>query len=98
MSRRMLYRCVQAETPSGDKLRLEYYLLTDDVLFDGGSLEIYGVEILLYTPQKRKPDIGRIRGVTPVGKRILTILRCLSDGAVTPACLREVMDCLLAQT
>lgn len=98
MSRRMLYSCVPVETSSGDKLRLEYYLLTDDVLFDGGSLEIYGVEILLYTPQNRKPDIGRIRGVTPMGSRILTILRRLSDGAVTPACLHEVMDCLLAQT
>ena len=95
MSRRTLYRCVMSEGP--EPLRLEYYLLTDDALFDGGSLEVYGVEILLYRPGVRRPEIARVRGITPLGSRILEILRQLCDGTVTPSALREVMDSILAR-
>ena len=56
MSRRTLYRCVMLSSQAGDPLRLEYYLLTDDAHFDGGYLEVYGVEILLYRPGVRKPE------------------------------------------
>ena len=98
MSRRTLYRCVMLSSQAGDPLRLEYYLLTDDAHFDGGYLEVYGVEILLYRPGVRKPEIARARGVTPMGGRILYILQQLSDNAVTPVCLKEVMDSILAGT
>ena len=73
------------------------YLLTDDALFDGGSLEVYGVEILLYRSGVQKPEIARLRGITPLGRRILDILQQLSDGAVTPSALGEVMDSILAR-
>ena len=98
MSRRTLYRCVMLSSQAGDPLRLEYYLLTDDAHFDGGYLEVYGVEILLYRPGVRKPEIARARGITPMGGRILHILQQLSDNAVTPVCLKEVMDSILAGT
>ena len=97
MSRRTLFRCVMLTDDKNDPLRLEYYLLTDDALFDGGSLEVYGVELLLYRPGVRKPEIARLRGITPLGRRILDILQQLSDGAVTPSALREVMDSILAR-
>ena len=96
MSRRTLYRCVMLSSQEGDPLRLEYYLLTDDAHFDGGYLEVYGVEILLYRPGVRKPEIARARGVTPMGGRILYILQQLCDNAVTPISLKEVMDSILA--
>ena len=96
MSRRTLFRCVMPEGYFPGPLRLEYYLLTDDALFDGGSLEVYGVELLLYRPGMRKPEIARLRGITPLGRRILDILQQLSD-AVTPSALREVMDSILAR-
>ena len=98
MSRRSLYRCVILSTKAGDPQRLEYYLLTDDAHFDGGYLEVYGVEILLYRPGVRKPEIARVRGVTSMGGRILHVLQQLSDNAVTPVCLKEVMDSILAGT
>ncbi len=95
MSRRTLFRCVMVE---GERpMRLEYYLLTDDALFDGGSLEVYGVEILCYRPGVRRPEIARLRGITPLGRRILDILQKLCDGTVTPSALREVMDSILAR-
>ena len=96
MSRRTLFRCLMLNAQEGDPLRLEYYLLTDDAHFDGGYLEVYGVEILLYRPGVRKPEIARVRGVTPMGGRILYILQQLSDNAVTPISLKEVMDSILA--
>ena len=96
MSRRTLYRCVMLSSQEGDPLRLEYYLLTDDAHFDGGYLEVYGVEILLYRPGVRKPEIARVRGITPLGGRILYILQQLCDNAVTPVSLKEVMDSILA--
>ena len=96
MSRRTLYRCVMLSSQEGDPLRLEYYLLTDDAHFDGGYLEVYDVEILLYRPGVRKPEIARVRGVTPMGGRILYILQQLCDNAVTPVSLKEVMDSILA--
>ncbi len=96
MSRRTLYRCVMLSSQAGDPLRLEYYLLTDDAHFDGGYLEVYGVELLLYRPGVRKPEIARVRGITPMGGRILYILQQLSDNAVTPVCLKEVLDSILA--
>ena len=96
MSRRTLFRCVMLTAQEGDPLRLEYYLLTDDAHFDGGYLEVYGVEILLYRPGVRKPEIARVRGVTPLGGRILYILQQLCDNAVTPVSLKEVMDSILA--
>ena len=98
MSRRTLYRCVMLRDDRAAPMRLEYYLLTDDAAFDGGSLEVYGVEILLYRPGVRKPEIARVRGVTPMGGRILHVLQQLSDNAVTPVCLKEVMDSILAGT
>ena len=97
MSRRTLYRCVMLSSQAGDPLRLEYYLLTDDAHFDGGYLEVYGVEILLYRSGVQKPEIARLRGITPLGRRILDILQQLSDGAVTPSALGEVMDSILAR-
>ena len=96
MSRRTLFRCVMLTDDRSEPMRLEYYLLTDDALFDGGSLEVYGVEILLYRPGVRKPEIARLRGITPLGARILDILQQLCDGAVTPSGLREVMETILA--
>ena len=98
MSRRTLYRCVMLRDDRAAPMRLEYYLLTDDAAFDGGSLEVYGVEILLYRSGVQKPEIARLRGITPLGRRILDILQQLSDGAVTPSALGEVMDSILAGT
>ena len=97
MSRRTLFRCVMLTDDLAEPLRLEYYLLTDDALFDGGSLEVYGVEILLYRSGVQKPEIARIRGITPLGGRILEILGALCRGTVTPAALGEVMDSILAK-
>ena len=97
MSRRTLYRCVMLRDDRAAPMRLEYYLLTDDAAFDGGSLEVYGVEILLYRPGVRRPEIARIRGITPLGGRILEILGALCRGTVTPAALGAVMDSILAK-
>ena len=97
MSRRTLFRCVMLQDERGEPMRLEYYLLTDDALFDGGSLEVYGVEILCYRAGVRRPEIARLRGITPLGGRIMDILDRLCSGTVTPSSLREVMDSLLAR-
>lgn len=96
MSQRTLFRCVMLDDAHTEPMRLEYYLLTDDARFDGGSLEVYGVEIVLYRPGVRRPEIAGIRGITPLGGRILAILQRLCDGTVTPIGLREVMDTILA--
>ncbi len=95
MTYRTLFRTVEAIPDDGAVLRLEYYLLTDHAHFDGGSLEVYGVEILLYRPDRRKPEIARVRGITPLGSRILRILQCLCDNTVTPGGLNEAMETVL---
>jgi len=95
MTRRTLYRTLAVTPPQGQPMRLEYYLLTDPARFDGGSMEVYGAEILLYRPDRKMPEIARARGITPIGSRILSILQSLCDGAVTPVALKEVMEELL---
>lgn len=97
MTRRTLFRTLAVTPPQGQPMRLEYYLLTDPAHFDGGSLEVYGAEILLYRSDRKMPEIARARGVTPIGSRILRILQQLCDGAVTPVGLPEVMEELLAK-
>lgn len=92
MTRRTLFRVLEAECDSGQTLRLEYNLLTDHAYFDGGCLEIYGVEILCYRADRRKPEAARIHGVTPLGDRILRILQALCQGTVTPVGLKEAME------
>ncbi len=95
MTRRTLFRTLAVTRPEGLPMRLEYYLLTDPANYDGGGLEVYGAEIILYRPDQKKPEIARVRGVTPIGSRILGILQSLCDGAVTPVGLKEVMEELL---
>lgn len=95
MTRRTLFRTLAVNSTQGPPMRLEYYLLTDPANYDGGSLEVHGVEILLYRPDRKLPEIARARGITPIGSRILGILQCLCDGAVTPTALKEVMEELL---
>lgn len=92
MTRRTLYRVLETASEDGPELRLEYYLLTDHAHFDGGSLEVYGVEILLYRSDRRKPECGRVRGITPLGSRVLRILSDLCAGVVTPAGLKDAME------
>ena len=95
MTRRTLFRTLAVKSSQGPPMRLEYYLLTDPANYDGGSLEVYGAEILLYRPDRKMPVIARARGITPIGSRILGILQRLCDGAVTPVGLKEVMEELL---
>lgn len=95
MTRRTLFRTLSVTPPEGPSMRLEYYLLTDPANYDGGSLEVHGVEILLYRPDRKMPEIARARGITPIGSRILSILQSLCDGVVTPMALKEVMEELL---
>lgn len=95
MTRRTLFRVLEVSAQEGPELRLEYYILTDHAHFDGGYLEVYGVEILLYRPDRRKPEIGRVRNVTPMGSRILRILHDLCEAAVTPVGLKEAMEVVL---
>lgn len=95
MTRRTLFRALVLTPPQGQPMRLEYYLLTDPAQFDGGCLEVYGAEILLYRPDRKSPEIARARGLTPIGSRILSILQSLCDGAVTPVGMKDVMEELL---
>lgn len=92
MTGRTLFRVLDASGEEGPTLRLEYYLLTDHARFDGGSLEVYGVEILCYRIGCRKPEAARVRGITPLLGRILRIAQYLCDGAVTPTGLKETME------
>lgn len=96
MTQRTFVKCIQAQTQEGTPLRLEYYLLTDYASFDGGALDLYGVEVLLYRPGMPQPERCRIRGITPVGAKALQLLQRLTDGAVTPATVRDVVEDYLA--
>ncbi len=97
MSRSTLYRTLALTGDRGRPMRLEYYLLIDDAYYDGGSLEVYGVELRRYSPDREEPEIARVRGITPLGSRIFDILQHLCDGTVTPVGLWEAMDSLLAR-
>ena len=92
MSQRTLYRTLEVNEATSPVQRVEYYLLTDHARFDGGFLEVYGVELVLYREDRRKPEIARIRNVTPIGSRILRILDCLCSSVVTPMGLQEAME------
>lgn len=92
MTHRTLIKCVQLQTPARESLLLEYYLLTDYASFDGAGLDLYGVEVVLHRPGRAKPEIRSIRRITPVGSQVLRLLQRLSNGAVTPAALGDVVD------
>ena len=97
MTQRTFIKCLRVQSQKKEELRLEYYLLTDYASFDGANLDLYGVEVVSYQARRPKPEICRIRGITPIGSQILQLLQRLIEGAVTPTTLREVVDDELAR-
>ena len=64
---------------TGRRFLLQYYLLIDEVIFGCNSLEIYGAKTLLFQGDTLL-DQKAIRGLTPFGPKITSILNCLADG------------------
>lgn len=72
------------------KYHLQYFMLIDEVTFGGNCLDIYGAKILAYRDGDFL-DQKVIRGITPFGPRIMSILNCLADGLATPNTMERVV-------
>ena len=80
---------------TGRRFLLQYYLLIDEVIFGCNSLEIYGAKTLLFQGDTLL-DQKAIRGLTPFGPKITSILNCLADGLIQPKAMEHMvfdMDC-----
>ena len=68
----------------GRQQELCYYLLIDQVIFGCNTLDIYGLRVEHYG-QERLLGQHTLRGLTPFGPRIVTLLNRLADGLVEPS-------------
>ncbi len=90
MTRNMLMYERYFHDEQSRRYHLQYFLLIDEVVFGCNTLEVYGAEIRAFRDGTFY-DKRVIRGITPFGPRITSILNCLADGLVTPACMRDVV-------
>ncbi len=75
----------------GNRYGLEYYLLIDQIFFGGSCLDLYGAEIRHF--QNGKLLARRtIRGITPFGPQISSILNRLSDGLILPGAMERMVE------
>jgi hypothetical protein len=95
MTRKTLITTQNETTQFGDAICLQYYLLTDDVCFDGGMLENYGIEVVLQRPGTCLQESCAVRNITPVSGRILELLCKTAQWAVTPCTLKKTLTELL---
>ncbi len=67
----------------GRRFELNYYLLIDQVIFGCNTLDVYGLRVEHYG-QEQLLGQRTLRGVTPFGPRIVTLLNRLANGLVMP--------------
>ncbi len=94
MTRKMLMYSRTFRDRQGVRQELQYYLLTDEVMFGLNTLEIYGARICMTDPKGRREE-KTIRAITPFGPRITSMLGVMADGLVTPTTMAEVVTDLL---
>lgn len=75
----------------GHRYGLEYYLLIDQIFFGGSCLDLYGAEIRHFQ-NGRLIAQRTIRGITPFGTQISSILNRLSDGLILPGNMDRMVD------
>ena len=95
MTRKMLMYSRTFRDTAGQRQELQYYLLTDEVIFGVSSLEIYGAQICMVNPEGIITQ-RTIRGITPFGTRIAAMLGVLADALVTPTTMEEVVQDLIS--
>ena len=95
MTRKMLMYSRSFRDRLGRRQELQYYLLTDEVIFGVSTLEIYGAQIIMTAPDGTVEE-KTIRGITPFGTRITAMLGVMADGLVTPSTMKEVVGDLLS--
>lgn len=95
MTQKILAHTRQTRTQFGDPICLQYYLVTDELSFDGGSLESYGMEVVLRRSGTDQQESCMVRHITPLPCRILQLLLRVADGTVTPCTLRQTLADLL---
>lgn len=91
MTQKTLAQQRSATTQFGDAITLEYYLVTDQISFDGASLDSYGVEILLHRVGSDLQESSTVRNVTTRPATILHILLTLANNTVTPCTLKQTV-------
>lgn len=78
----------------GTGLQLNYFLLIDEVFFGCSSLDIYGAKIELYD-QEQLLEQKIVRGITPFGPKIASLLLRLADGLVQPSRMEAMLSDVL---
>lgn len=74
------------------KYHLQYFLLIDEVIFGDNSLDVYGVKVAVFRDEAFLEQRS-IRGITPFGPTIASILNRLADSLATPNTMeRMVLD------
>lgn len=81
----------QYHDKDGHRYGLEYYLLIDQIFFGGNCLDIYGAEIRHFRNGKLLAQ-RTIRGITPFGPQISSILHRLSDGLILPGAMERMVE------
>lgn len=85
----LMYRR-QYHDRKGTKYDLEYYLLIDQVVFGCNSLDIYGARIEHYSGGELLAQ-RTIRGITPFGPQITTVINRLADGLILPGAMERMV-------
>lgn len=93
MTRKILAHTRHVTTQFGDPVCMQYYLVIDEIRFDGGRFESYGIEAVLRRTGSDRQESCIVRHITPFSGKILQLLLTVADNAVTPCTLKQtVMD------
>ncbi len=95
MTEKTLASTRQQITQFGDPICLQYYLITDEITFDGARVDSYGVEIVLSRPGTDLQESSAVRNITTRSSKILKLLLTLADQTVTPCTLKQTVIDLL---
>ncbi len=91
MTKSILMYQRQYHDRQGQRFDLEYYLLIDQIFFGGNTLDIYGARILHFQNGQLLAQ-RTIRGITPFGPQIVSVLNRLADGLILPSSMERMVQ------
>lgn len=95
MTQKTLAQIKHETTQFGDEICLQYYLITDQLCFDGAQLDSYGIEVVLHRPGSDLQESSTVHHITTRGATILNMLLTVANQTVTPCTLKQtVLDLL----
>lgn len=95
MTQKTLAQVKDETTQFGDKIHLQYYLVTDQISFDGAQIDSYGIEVVLHRQGSDLQESSTVHHITTRAATILNMLFAIAEHSVTPCTLKQTVVDLL---